>query len=81
MLQLDALGGAAVVTVLCPMAGPTSSLQDSRAAYVLSVTASQVLFTASFDYIPSLKSQGVCLCAKFPALFFPANTVVSHAHG
>jgi hypothetical protein len=41
-LQLDSLGGAAIVTVPCP--GPSASYAqpDARAAYALSVTASQV---------------------------------------
>lgn len=42
-LQLDALGGAAIVTVPCPGPSPSYAQPDARAAYALSVTASQVL--------------------------------------
>ena len=41
-VHLDALGGAAVVSVPCPMSGTASAVLDHRAAYVLAVTATQV---------------------------------------
>lgn len=41
-VQLDSLGGAAVVSVPCPLAGPSSVMPDPRSAYMLSVTANQV---------------------------------------
>lgn len=41
-VQLDSLGGAAVVSVPCPLAGPSSMMPDPRSAYMLSVTANQV---------------------------------------
>ena len=42
-VQLDAVGGAAVVSVPCPLQGPPSSTVDHRAAYMVAVTAAQVL--------------------------------------
>jgi hypothetical protein len=50
-VQLDALGGAAVVSVPCPAAGPAHTLPDPRAAYMLTVTANQVLAGALKPYI------------------------------
>ena len=41
-LQLDSLGGAAIVSVPCPGPSPSYAQPDARAAYALSVTASQV---------------------------------------
>ena len=42
-VQLDALGGAAVVSVPCPVAGPAHHAAPTRAAaYMLTVTANQV---------------------------------------
>ncbi len=41
-LQLDSLGGAAIVSVPCPGHSPSYAQPDARAAYALSVTASQV---------------------------------------
>lgn len=41
-VQLDSLGGAAVVSVPLPTAGPASVITDDRSAYMLSVTANQV---------------------------------------
>ena len=41
-VQLDAVGGAAVVSVPCPLQGPPSSAVDHRAAYMVAVTAAQV---------------------------------------
>ena len=43
-LQLDALGGAAIVSVPCPGPSPSYAHPDARAAYALSVTASQASF-------------------------------------
>jgi hypothetical protein len=41
-VQLDALGGAAVVEAPCPMTGGTSSQKEGQAGYRLAVTAVQV---------------------------------------
>ena len=41
-LQLDSLGGAAIISVPCPGHSPSYAQPDARAAYALSVTASQV---------------------------------------
>ncbi|PSC70464.1 Methionine gamma-lyase isoform A [Micractinium conductrix] len=41
-VELDALGGAAVVTVPSPLLPPTAAIPAARAAYQMSVTASQV---------------------------------------
>lgn len=43
-LQLDALGGAAIVSVPCPGPSPSYAHPDARAAYALAVTASQASF-------------------------------------
>ena len=41
-VQLDALGGAAVVDAPCPMTAVTPSLKEAQAGYRLAVTAVQV---------------------------------------
>ena len=41
-VQLDALGGAAVVEAPCPMTAVTPSLKEAQAGYRLAVTAVQV---------------------------------------
>ena len=41
-VQLDALGGAAVVEAPCPMTGGTPSQKEAQAGYRLAVTAVQV---------------------------------------
>ncbi|KAL0051145.1 hypothetical protein WJX82_002690 [Trebouxia sp. C0006] len=41
-VQLDALGGAAVVEAPCPMTGGTSSQKEGQAGYRLAVTAVQI---------------------------------------
>ena len=41
-LQLDAQGGAAIVSVPCPGPSPSYAQPDARAAYALSVTANRV---------------------------------------
>ena len=41
-VELDALGGAAVVAVPSPLLPPTAAIPSPRAAYTMSVTASQV---------------------------------------
>jgi hypothetical protein len=41
-VQLDSLGGAAVVSVPTPSAAPSSQLHNPRATYMLAVTANQV---------------------------------------
>ena len=41
-VQLDALGGAAVVSVPCPMQGPAAPKARYKSAYLLAVTAAQV---------------------------------------
>ena len=41
-MELDALGGAAVVAVPSPLLPPTAAIPAARAAYTMSVTASQV---------------------------------------
>lgn len=40
-VQLDSLGGAAVVSVPCPSAAPSSALHNPRATYMLSIMANQ----------------------------------------
>lgn len=41
-VQLDSLGGAAVVRIPCPVTAPSSGTSDPPSAYMLSVTANQV---------------------------------------
>ena len=41
-VQLDALGGAAVVEAPCPMTAVTPNLKEAQAGYRLAVTAVQV---------------------------------------
>lgn len=45
-VQLDSLGGAAIVSVPCPGPSPSYAQPDARAAYALSVTASKVVYIA-----------------------------------
>ncbi len=68
-LQLDALGGAAIVSVPCPGPSPSYAQPDARAAYALSVTASQVGLYSSAHSCAALKHV-LCLLT-WPLLWRP----------
>lgn len=48
-VQLDALGGAAVVSVPYPVPGAAAGEPDYRAAYTLAVTATQAALLSDID--------------------------------
>lgn len=86
-VQLDALGGAAVVEAPCPMTGGTSSQKEGQAGYRLAVTAVQVchvtLFASSCttQYLVVLSALVVHAASAPVHVHVALNIVPVHAFG
>jgi hypothetical protein len=76
-VQLDALGGAAVVEAPCPMTGGTPSQKEAQAGYRLAVTAVQVCHVTLFASSWTAQYQFVILASMIHAASAPVRLYVA----
>ncbi len=76
-VQLDALGGAAVVEAPCPMTGGTSSQKEGQAGYRLAVTAVQVCHVTLFASSWITQHQFVLSASMIHAALTPVHLYVA----